>query len=106
MAMRATGFNQDSDKIFPFSSTKKRMSVLVKAPGSSSKGSKLLLAKGAAEAMIALCTHQLDAKGKAQDIKAQDRARVLAQVDQALYIAPRSFSQGSVPTLHFAHDGD
>jgi len=78
-AARAAGLSLTTDRTFPFSSDKKRGSVLVAVPNHP-KGAQRFLTKGAAEAVVACCTHQLGPNGDQVPMTAARRAQVNALV--------------------------
>ena len=81
--MRRAGL-KPSDLLFPFSSAKKRASILVShakgSKGAGKGGGFRFLTKGAAEAILDCCSHALGQDGEATPLSAGDRKRHLAQV--------------------------
>jgi calcium-translocating P-type ATPase len=91
--LRSKGFNPSTDKLFPFSSDKKRMSVLLES--GNDDVDKLFLTKGAAENIVALCTHHLTNNGSVKTLGAADRKKILSQVTE--------WAKQSYRVIAFAH---
>jgi calcium-translocating P-type ATPase len=94
-------FKADKDRMFTFSSTQKRMSVLRMDQGRSKGG--VLYTKGASEKVLEICTHMRDRTGKDVKLDAELRAEVLGMINnmadkklRVLALAHRKVSGGDV----------
>lgn len=100
-SVRSQHYNEKRDHLFAFNSTKKRSSALVFRPD----GSVRLYVKGAAELVLADCTHITSAGGSTKEMDDATRALIGEEIKgmadralRALCIAHRDFSsEGELP---------
>eukprot|EP00752_Nemacystus_decipiens_P016220 g14503.t1 len=70
------------DRLFPFSSHRKRMTALIHGSMcGGGGGGQRVYSKGAAEIVLASCTHQTDASGKVVPISARDRKALVTLIE-------------------------
>ncbi|OWZ24645.1 Calcium-translocating P-type ATPase [Phytophthora megakarya] len=89
------------DRLFPFSSEKKSMAVIVKR----SDGSHRLYSKGAAEVILARATKFIDINGRVQELTAKMRGeldRIIRQMAESalrtICVGHRDFANGELPS--------
>ncbi|CAM9918584.1 unnamed protein product [Pylaiella littoralis] len=69
------------DRLFPFSSHRKRMTALIHGGVGGDADGQRVYSKGAAEIVLASCTHQTTASGKVVPITARDRKALVALIE-------------------------
>lgn len=97
---------------FAFSSTKKRMSTLVRANNSRDRGSAVLYVKGASEVLLEECESEFDANGEVVPLTADRKEDILRQIEQwaknglrTLSLAQRELSLDGI-NYETVEDGD